>query len=339
MEKGNSGVLCAIRLLLVRDYLTANASKNRTVSRRQIQEHLKKHGYPVEKKTVYRDLEVLRSPEFGLEIEYDEKAKGYYLLNPPFEPYELRLMVDSVQASRFITKETAREITAKIKKMAGPRTQASLNRTSYVADRVRSMNDSVVKDADKIHDAIAADRKIGFRYFHYSPDKSKPKSYTKSGNQVVVSPYALYWNNGNYYLYAYDGKKFRFYRVDRMERISNPLPEKREGQDHFKTKDLTQQQTKVFDMYSTGKIYNVKFRCHNHIAHSVIDQFGKGIIMIPDDSTHFTFAHSVDISPPFFAWVATFGRSIRILEPAPVVEEMRKFIEKVSDMYKNDGNT
>ncbi len=338
MKKGYNGVLTAVRLLLLRDYLAANASKSHPVRRGEMEAYLAEQGYPVEKKTVYRDLEVLQS-DFGLALEYDEGKKGYYLTNPPFEPYELRLMVDSVQASRFITKETAREITAKIKKLAGNRTQASLNRPSFVADRVRSMNDSVVKDADKLFEAIAADRKIAFRYFHYSPDKNKPKSFSKSGDKIEVSPFALYWNNGNYYLYAFDGKKFRFYRVDRMERITDPLPEKREGHELFKAKDLTRQEAKVFDMYSTGKIFKVKFRCQNRIAHSVIDQFGKDVMMIPDGPEHFTFTFPVEISPPFFAWVATFGRSIKITEPAAVVEEMRQFLQKSLEMYKNDGNT
>ena len=338
MEKGNSGALAAIRVLLVRDYITANASKTQTVSRQEIQEYLAQKEIYVEKKTVYRDLDMIQT-YFGLELKYDERKKGYYLLNPPFEPYELRLMVDSVQASRFITQKTAREITAKVKKLAGEAIKASLNRTAYVADRIRNQEDSVMNEADRLHEAIAADRKISFRYFHYSPDKNKPKSYSKSGEQVIVSPFALYWNNGNYYLYAYDGKKFRFYRVDRMEGITHPRAEKREGKDLFKAKALIQQQAKVFDMYSTGNIYNIKFRCQNRIAHSVIDNFGKDILMIPDDADHFTFTQPVEISPPFFAWVATFGRSIKIIGPAPAVEGMKEFLQKSMDMYKNDGNT
>ena len=156
---------------------------------------------------------------------------------------------------------------------------------------------------------------------------------------MIVSPFALYWNSGNYYLYAYDGKKFRFYRVDRMESISKPLLERREGHDLFREKDLTQRQAKVFDMYATGKAYNITFRCHNHIASAVIDKFGKDIMMMTDDDEHFTFSQNVEISPPFFAWVTTFGRSIQIVSPAAVVEEMRKFLQKSMDMYKDDGNT
>ena len=260
-------------------------------------------------------------------------------MNPPFEPHELRYMIDSIQASKFITETTANRITKKIRNMAGEKLRKELNRPSYVADRVRSKNESVVKDADKLHDAIANDRKTAFRYFQYSPNRQNPKSYSKSGEKLIVSPFALYWNSGNYYLYAYNGKKFRFYRVDRMENISKPLLERREGHDLFREKDLTQRQAKVFDMYVTGKVYNITFRCHNHIASAVIDKFGKDIMMMTDDDEHFTFSQNVEISPPFFAWVTTFGRSIQIVSPAAVVEEMRKFLQKSMDMYKDDGNT
>ena len=338
MKKGNSGVSMAVRLLLLREYLLANATKEHPKRRGEMEKYLESKGYPVEKKTIYRDLEVLQD-YFYLQLEYDEHKKGYYVLNPPFEPYELRYMIDSVQASKFITETTANRITKKIRNMAGEKLRKELNRPSYVADRVRSKNESVVKDADKLHDAIANDRKTAFRYFQYSPNRQNPKTYSKSGDKVIVSPFALYWNSGNYYLYAFDGKKFRFYRVDRMESISKPLLERREGHDLFREKDLTQRQAKVFDMYVTGKVYNITFRCHNHIASAVIDKFGKDIMMMTADNEHFTFSHNVEISPPFFAWVSTFGRSIQIVSPAAVVEEMRNFLQKSMDMYKDDGNT
>lgn len=323
-----------IRLLLLKEYLQANAGKDRIVKRREIEEYLMEKGYPVEKKTLYADFAVLDSV-FGLHLEYDQHKKGYRLLNPPFEPYELRLLVDGIQSSKFITREKAREITEKIKALAGKETKATLNRQTYVADRVRSMNDSVVKDADRIHRAIAEDCQIAFRYFHYTPDKSNPKSYSKDGKQHIVSPYALLWNNGNYYLYAYDGNKFRYYRVDRMERISFPLPQKREGKEAYKEKNITSQKAKVFDMYG-GKEYNVRIRFRRELADAVIDQFGKDVMMMPVDADHFTITVPVEVSPTFFAWISTFGRRVKILEPAPVVEKMRDFIQATADMYKDD---
>ena len=323
-----------IRLLLLKEYLQANAGPKRPIKRRELEAYLTEKGFPVEKKTLYADFAVL-DDVFGLQLEYDQHKKGWILKNPPFEPRELRMLVDGVQSAKFITKEKAREITDKIKRLAGKDTVATLNRQTYVADRVRSQNDNVVSEADRIHQAIAEDSQVAFRYFHYSPDRSKPKNNSYDGNRVTVSPYALLWNNGNYYLYAYDGKKFRYYRVDRMERISFPLLQKREGKELFKEKNIISQKAKVFDMYG-GKEYNVRIRFRKELADAVIDQFGKDVMMMPMDEDHFTITVPVEISPTFFAWIATFGRRVKILDPEPVVKKMRDFIQASADMYKDD---
>ena len=327
----------AVRLLLLKQYLEANAGRSRIVKRRELEQLLAEHDMPVEKKTLYADFAAL-GDICGLQLDYDPHKKGYRLLNPPFEPYELRLLVDSVQSSKFITREKAREITAKLKKFAGKDTVESLNRENHVANRVRSMNDSVVKDDDRIHQAIYQDLKIGFRYFHYSPSTGHEKRYSKSGEQYIVSPYALLWNNGNYYLYAYDSEKekFRYFRVDRMERISNPLPYHRDGKEQYSEKNITTHKAKVFDMYG-GKEYNVRIRFRNELADAVIDQFGKDVQMFPVDTDHFVITEPIEISPPFFAWIATFGRRVKILSPEPVVEKMRDFLTRSLEMYKDDG--
>ena len=327
----------AVRLLLLKQYLEANAGRDRIVKRGELEALLREHDMPVEKKTLYADFAAL-GDICGLQLDYDPHKKGYRLLNPPFEPYELRLLVDSVQSSKFITREKAQELTAKIKKFAGKDTVESLNRENHVANRIRNMNDSVMKDADRIHAAIAGDCKISFRYFHYAPATNDNKRYSKSGGQYIVSPYALLWNNGNYYLYAYDSEKekFRYFRVDRMERISQPLPIKRDGKEAYSEKNLNHQKAKVFDMFG-GQEYNVRIRFRNELADAVIDQFGKDIMMMPCDENHFIILAPIEISPPFFAWIATFGRKVKILSPEPVVAKMREFLQKSLEMYKNDG--
>ena len=193
----------------------------------------------------------------------------------------------------------------------------------------------LLSEADRLHQAIAEDSQISFRYFHYTPDRANPRNYSYNGNRVTVSPYALLWNNGNYYLYAYDGKKFRYYRVDRMESIGRPLLQKREGKDLFREKDITHQKAKVFDMYG-GKEYDVQIRFRNELADAVIDQFGKDIFMMPVDEDHFTITAPIEISPTFFEWISTFGRRVKILGAAPVVEKMREFIGRVSEMYQDE---
>lgn len=327
------------RQFILYEYFQKYTGKGRAVSRKQIFEYLKTFDISISPHTLYNDLEILRGT-MKLDIQFDSHASpdgsgGYWLKNPKFEPIELRWMVDGIQSLKFITQEKAQQITRKIKDLADIQTQTALNRPAFVSNRVRSLNDKAVEEADRLYEAIAADRKIKFQYAHYYPDRSKGKKYSKHGEPLTVSPYALYWNNGNYYLYAYNGKKFTYYRVDRMEKISRPLLEEREAKEEFREKDLTSNKVKVFDMYG-GDEYLVKIRFRNQLADQVIDQFGRDIMMIPCDKEHFTITAPIQVSPTFFAWIATFGRRVKILSPEPVVEKMREFIQRVSDMYQDD---
>ena len=336
----NNGRKIAERLMLLQKYFIENADRSHAVSMEDIRRFYLENSIEGENdelvniKTVYRDIDAIGA-YFGLDIAYSRQKKGYILRNPPFEAYELRRIIDSVQASKFITQGEANKLTDKIKQHFGNGERLKLDRKAFVYDRIRSQNDSVVKDTDRIHEAIAADRKIGFLYFHLRPDRKK--EYSNDGKQILVSPFALSWNGGNLYLYAYDGNKFRYYRVDRMERISVPLQEEREGKDLYNDKSLTVQKAKVFQMYA-GEAHSVKMRFRNELTDAVIDQFGRDLVMIPDGSEHFTFTAAVEISPPFFAWIASFGRRAKIISPPAAVDGMKDFLQKAAEMYKDDGN-
>lgn len=197
----------AYRIAILYRYLLENTCKGHTVNADNIVEHYENEGDPYEIKAVYRDLHDLEKIE-GITLHYDGRTKGWWMEREGLTPNELRLIVDSIQASKFITQERARAITGKVLKLTDRHTRASLNRQSFVAGRVRSMNDSVVDEADKLHEAIASNSKVSFRYFHYTP--SKERQYSKSGERYIVSPYALQWNDGNYYLYAYVSEKRTF---------------------------------------------------------------------------------------------------------------------------------
>ena len=325
-----------VKLLFIRDYLYQHATKEHPKNAKAIQEYLSKHQIKADVKTIYNDILRLQT-DFSVPIEYNAKKWGYYITKPIFEPYELRLMVDSIQSSKFITQKEANTITQKISGLADIYTKESLNRVAYVADRVRSRNDSVVKDADRIHSAIAQNRKISFRYYHYTPNRDNPKRYSKSGNVYIVSPYALLWDNGNYYLYAYtDKSNFRTFRIDRMENISHPLLAEREGEKEFKASQITSKEYKVFQMYH-GEQMKVRVRFSNHLADAIIDQFGKSVLLIPDGEKHFIATIPVEISPPFFAWLSTFGKGAKVLHPEEAVNKMREFIGKLTEMYNNEG--
>lgn len=327
------------RWFLLYQYLTRNAYRGKSVSRQQLLDHLAGQGIQISVNTLYADLSALQGEFFGLEIEFDchahRGAGGYWIKNPPFDPNDLRLIVDSVQASQFITQAKADKLSRKLRQLTGSKVARSLNRSAVVFNRIKSMNETVVDCADRFYAAIASNRKIAFRYFHRTPDREHPQKYSKSGSTLIVSPYALVWDKGCYYLYAYDGRKFKTYRIDRMDNISEPLFEEREGLDAYRSQQLTRQKAVIFDMYR-GKEYMVRFRCHNTITDAILDRFGKDVMLIPCDDTHFTFTVPVEISPPFFAWAATFGRKIRILEPAPVISEMKEFIQTAASMYEDD---
>lgn len=327
------------RQFILYEYFQKHTGKGHTATRKEIFDYLYTFGIEVSPQTFYNDLDVLRGT-MKLDIRFDphvhnKGAGGYWLANPRFEPRELRMMVDGIQSLKFITQHKAQEITRKIKELADVHTVATLNRQTFVPDRVRNMEDSIVDEADRLHQAIAENSKIAFKYFHCSPDRKKPY-YVNNGEKITVSPFALSWNNGNYYLYAYDGKKFRYYRVDRMKDISRPLPIRREGTELFSKKNLTVRKAKIFNMFG-GKEYNVHIRFRNRLADSVIDEFGKDITMIPIDDEHFTITAPIEVSPTFYSWIATFGRRVKILGPAPVVDGMREFLERSMSMYKDDG--
>ncbi len=332
--KGNKPQLIAKRLVLLRDYLYANASKTKAVSIQSMKDYLHDQGDNCGFKPIYRALSILHL-DFGLHIEYSEKLKGWVLYNPPFSQNDLRLIVDSIQASKFITQEKARQLTEKVRKQAGAEGKKALNRQAYVYERIKSMNDDVVKDVDRIYQAILTNQQISFKYFHRMPDTRKPKDYTNDGKPNAVSPYALCWSNGNLYLYAFNGKKFAYYRIDRMEAISKPLPLPREGEAEYSEKNITAREVKVFNMFP-GDECEVKIHFQNRAADAVVDEFGQ-INMMYVDASHFAIRARISLSPTFYAWVASLGKRAKIVEPPQAVEGMKEFLKKASKMYEDEG--
>lgn len=200
----NRSQALAERLVKLRDYLYTNATPTHAVKIADILKYLESVGHEVEIKTVYRDIETLRN-FFGLEIDYDGRQRGYLLLNPPFEPHELRSIVNSIQAAQFITQHEADSLTQKIMKLADEYTRPSLNRQTYIPNRVRTVNEEAMKGLDTIYEAIAKDQKISFKYFEYAlPGQKRPKKYHSLENSVVItaSPYNVVWAHDKFWIQA-----------------------------------------------------------------------------------------------------------------------------------------
>ncbi len=315
-----------LKLFYLLDYLLEKTDETYTVKVQEIIEHFENYyKIPVEQKTVCSDLHLL--DEYGYETQYDGRTRGWRIIVREFDTQELQLLIDSVQASRFITQKKAKELTDKLKAKASRFDRVLLERRCYVPNRVRSMNDKIFYSLDDLHIAIANDWQITFRYFYFTPKKER--AYYKK--TYSASPYALLWSDNNYYLLAYESGKMKHFRVDKMDGI-DIVRTKREGKEVFKDMKLNERSLRMFSMFS-GKVQKVKIRFSNHLANVVIDRFGRDVVMVPDDEKHFTIHTDIEVSPQFFGWLCGLGRGARILAPAEVVEEMGNYVKGIAEMY------
>lgn len=320
-----------LKLLYLMQYLTQHSDEAHPVGVAQMAEMLAERGILAERKSLYADLEALR--EFGLDVVQTRgKTVGYYVGTRDFELPELKLLVDSVQSSKFITQRKTLALIRKIESLASVHDAAALQRQVYVRNRVKSMNESVYYNVDEISSAITADRKIRFLYFEYTVKKER--RYRHGGAFYEVSPYALMWDDENYYMLAYDAQtaSIRHYRVDKMAQIST-LESFRDGKDAFRKVDMSAYSKKVFGMFA-GEAETVRLRFSNHLAGAVIDRFGRDVMLIREDDEHFSVSIEAVVSPQFYAWVFGFGAEAEILSPAKVREGMAEMAREVTEQYK-----
>ena len=328
-----------VKLMVLRDYLCCFSSPKHKVSMEQIIKHLAENGIHAERKSIYADFERLR--EWNCDIVLDKTGKvGYYVSNPTFNYDDIRILIDGVQSLKFVPQKRAEELTTKLKQFTDAESRNSLSRTSFVADRAKSMNETAIEGADKIHQAIMNNRKIAFKYAHYWPDRQDGVKYSKKGDKYIVSPFALVWSGGNQYLYAYitETGKFRTFRVDRMYAVADPLLEARDGTELYQKKDIVRQEAKVFDMFR-GEPHKVSLRIRKNLFDAVVDKFGKDVLYRPivGDDEHIIVNVNVELSPPFYAWVFTFGARMKIVGDEKAVAEMKKYVERLYKLYNDDG--
>ena len=322
-----------LKPLYIMNYLLQNSDEDHLVSMSQLIEHLAAHGIPSERKSVYDDIEALRV--FGLDIVQGGSGKnaGYYIANRSFEMPELKLLVDSVQSSKFITHKKTMSLIKKIENLASVYEAQLLNRQVFVKNRIKTMNESIYYNVDAIHTGIANNRKIRFHYFEYTVQKER--RFRRDKAWYVISPFALTWDDENYYLVAYDTDAgiIKHFRVDKMVDIEM-TEEERDGQEAYAALDMAVYARKVFGMFS-GEEVSVQLRFENHLVGAVLDRLGRDVMLIADGEDHFTVRANVVVSPQFFAWVTGFGSSAQIIGPNEVVSAMRQHIESVAQLYRS----
>ena len=315
------------RILFLHDFLVRETDENHMLSLADIQSHLSNVGYEVERKTLYSDFAALEASGLDLICTRDtNNSVYYYVASRDFELPELKLLVDSVQSSRFITEKKTRALIQKLEGLGSYHQAQDLQRQVIVSGRVKNMNESVFYTVDTLSSAISNNHSVLFRYYEYNLDKDRV--FRKGGSFYHVSPYALILDNENYYLLGYDedDELMKHFRVDKIASLQE-TDKWRNGSDAFKNIDLGRYTSMVFGMYH-GETHQVRLIFANHLIGAAIDRFGKDIRITKENEDYFSFIVNVSVSPQFFAWVMSFGKEASILAPANIKESYLEYIKQ-----------
>ena len=321
-----------MKLIYLMKIMLEMTDEEHSITIKEIIDILNSYGINAERKSLYDDIENLRN--YGIDIEgvQEERAYHYRVVNRQFELAELKLLVDSVQSAKFITEKKSNELIKKIEGIASKYEAMQLHRQVYVSGRVKTMNERIYYNVDIIHTAIANNSKIIFQYFQWNVKKKM--ELRRNGNMYEMSPWALSWDDENYYLIAFDSEKqiIKHFRVDKMLNI-DVITKKRDGKNEFKSFNMAAYAKKVFGMFAGEEIW-VKIECENNLVGVIIDRFGQEVTIIPKDEEHFILNIQVAISRQFLAWIIGLGSGVKIIEPACVVEQMNKEIDRLIEQYR-----
>lgn len=317
-----------LKIFYILDYLERNSNEKNPVRASDLIAMLdRNHNIRCDRKTVYSDIAALQ--QYGIDIvSLPGKNGGYYIASRNFELPELKLLIDAVQSSRYLTEKKSRELIEKLCSQCNEQDAKLMRRTVLVSGRVKSMNETIYYNVDAIQEAIAQNRQVSFRYFDW--DFGGKRKYRDK--EYLASPYGLCQDHENCYLLAFSGRYgITSYRVDRMtdiqltEDVRIPCPE-------LTGKALHDHANRLFQMYS-GDALDVKMRFHRSLLNVVIDRFGKDTMLIPDGEDHFNFTVKVAISPMFLSWVIGFGAKAKILYPQSVADACKALCMEAMSQY------
>lgn len=318
------------KILYLMKVFTERTDENHPMTVKDLITYLDSYGIAVERKTIYDDIETLKL--FGMDImNRREKPSGFYLASRNFELSELKLLVDAVQSSKFITEKKSVQLIRKLESLVSVHEAKSLQRQVFVESGVKTVNESIFYNVDEIHNAISDNCQISFQYYEWTV--SKEMHLRKNGERYLISPWCLIWKDENYYLVGLDEKSgiVKHYRVDKMLRV-NKETAKRNGEEIFADFDAAKFAAKTFGMFG-GHEENISIEFANHFIGVVIDHFGKDVIIHKKNDTHFIVSIRINVSGQFFGWLAGLGPGAKIVSPLPVKKEYINFLKKSLENY------
>ena len=326
-----------LKILYLAQLLMERSDEAHPITTKEMIDYLAAQGIHAERKSIYDDMSALQ--DFGMDIiSIREKPGGYYLGSRPFELAELKLLVDAVQASRFVTTKKSRELISKLEKLTSRSEAGKLHRQVVVSERGKSSNEQIYYSVDEIYAAMAADHTFCFQYFEWSVQKEMVPR--KNGAYYEVSPWLLTWEDENYYLIAYDSNAdiLKYYRVDKMLHPSvgdNP----RKGRAAFDALDIAGFAKKTFGMFA-GDETTVILQCDSSLAGVMIDRFGSNVPMRPAEEGTIRVRANVAVSRQFFGWLTGLGNNVQIISPPEIRTQYQQYLEEILDRYSpNEEDT
>ncbi len=314
------------RLLRILRYLYENTDEDHPVKTSELVEMFSDQNAHARRKTIQDDIRILEKEGYDIET-IRSYYYAYYMRSREFELPELKLLIDAVSSSRFITKDKSEELIEKLSGLASKYQAEKLVRHIYTAERLKPGNENIYYIVDQIVDAINEEKKVAFKYFDYTPKKEKV--LRRGGEDYIVSPYGLIWDDNHYYMIGYFDHKERIttFRVDRVSTLgvidepAIPRP------DDFDINDYAQSRVNMF----SGELQEVVLQCENEMMKSVIDQFGEDVESEPVNRDFFRATVKANVSQTFFAWVFRFNGRIWIHGPADVREQYREMLQRLQD--------
>ena len=321
---GQSG--SKLKILYLKHFFEEYTDAEHGATLADMQAYLDNQGIQAERKALYRDIELLR--EFGMDIVQSRAKKvEYRLVSRAFELPELKLLVDAVGASKFITRKKSLSLIDKLETLCSRYEARQLDRSVYVDQRVKTMNESIFYTVDTIYSALRQRKKLSFKYFTYTPNKQRV--LRRSGKVYQVTPLSLTYSEENYYLYAFDSEhgEVRTYRVDRMTAVTclEEAADKNDKISEFNPANYAREQFSMFG----GTTKKVTLYFDNDLCTVVLDRFGQDVILVPDGGG-FRVTVDVMVSPTFLGWICGFAGRAAVLAPEEVCREMRDLLRKVA---------
>ena len=319
-----------LKIMYLMKILLEETDEDHDLTLNEIVEKLKAYNVTAERKSLYNDIENLRT--FGLDIIGMQYGKTYHykVASRQFQLVELKLLVDAVQSSRFITEKKSDELIAKLESYASKYEAKKLARQVNVNGRVKTMNERIYYSVDKIHEALNEESQIKFQYFTWTADKKMELKH--GGAYYSVSPWALCWDDEKYYLVGYDNREYKIkhFRVDKMADVS-VVYEEREGKEEFSKMQMSEYTNRLFGMFD-GNLETVTLLCENHAANVIIDRFGTDIPLMKTDAEHFSVRVRVSVSKLFLSWIMAIP-GVKIVAPERTVDMMKSEIKRLQEMY------